>query len=448
MQKSICKSSCYANLMQKTENHRVFYRLLANTLVAQTTNSFVWFALTFWIFLETKSVLITSYVAGGFALATLVSSLFFGTIVDHQRKKVAMVYSSLLSLAFYSAGGLLLTQMEPADLTTTSPILWGLICTLVAGSVAGNLRSIALATTVTLLFTQDRDKMNGLIGTVSGFSFAFTSVLSGLAIGFLNMEIALGIAIATTILALLHIITIPLVEPPPAPSTENTKIDVSGSIAAVRNTPGLISLIFFTTFNNFLGGIFMALLDAYGLSLVSVAAWGVILAGLSIGFMFGGLYIARFGLSANPVQRMLIVNAINWAVCLVFVVQPSIILLVLGMLVWMTLHPFIEATEQTIIQKVVPYERQGRVFGLAQGIESTATPVTAFLAGPLTQFWFIPFMTTGAGVALIGDWFGTGPDRGIALVFIAAGFVGLIVTLLAFRSQSYRLLSTQMTHPQ
>jgi DHA3 family multidrug efflux protein-like MFS transporter len=54
---------------------------------------------------------------------------------------------------------------------------------------------------------------------------------------------------------------------------------------------------------------------------------------------------------------------------------------------------------------------------------------------------FIPFMTTGAGVELLGGWFGTGTDRGIALLFIIAGWIGLIVTLMAMRSYSYRALS-------
>jgi DHA3 family multidrug efflux protein-like MFS transporter len=54
---------------------------------------------------------------------------------------------------------------------------------------------------------------------------------------------------------------------------------------------------------------------------------------------------------------------------------------------------------------------------------------------------FIPFMTTGRGVELIGGWFGTGTGRGIALVFIAAGLVGLVVTTLARCSNGYRLLS-------
>ena len=47
-----------------------------------------------------------------------------------------------------------------------------------------------------------------------------------------------------------------------------------------------------------------------------------------------------------------------------------------------------------------------------------------YIFNSLTQFIVIPFMTDGAGADAIGDWFGRGADRGIALVFTMAG-VGL-----------------------
>lgn len=50
-------------------------------------------------------------------------------------------------------------------------------------------------------------------------------------------------------------------------------------------------------------------------------------------------------------------------------------------------------------------------------------------------------MTTGAGAALIGGWFGTGQARGKALVFTIAGAIGLLVTIIAFRSKYCRQLS-------
>src|SRR3712207_9193514 len=53
----------------------------------------------------------------------------------------------------------------------------------------------------------------------------------------------------------------------------------------------------------------------------------------------------------------------------------------------------------------------------------------------------IPFMTDGAGARAIGGWFGTGPDRGLALVFVVTALVGLLVTVLALLSRPYRRLS-------
>jgi DHA3 family multidrug efflux protein-like MFS transporter len=81
------------------------------------------------------------------------------------------------------------------------------------------------------------------------------------------------------------------------------------------------------------------------------------------------------------------------------------------------------------------------VFGFAQGVEQAASPLTAFLIGPIAQLIFVPFMTDGAGAQLIGAWFGTGPDRGIAIVFLLTGMIGLSVTAVALRSRPYRQLS-------
>jgi DHA3 family multidrug efflux protein-like MFS transporter len=202
-------------------------------------------------------------------------------------------------------------------------------------------------------------------------------------------------------------------------------------------------LIFFHTFNNFLGGIFMALMDAYGLLLVSVQVWGALWGFLSLGFIVGGLLVAKYGLGRNPLRSLFLANLVMWTVCIFFTIQASIILLTVGMFIWLCLVPMVEAAEQTILQKVVPPERQGRVFGFAQSVEQAASPVTAFLIGPIAQWLFIPFMTTGAGVRLLGPWFGVGTDRGLALLFTIAGIIGLVVTLVAMRSYAYRALAAQ-----
>jgi DHA3 family multidrug efflux protein-like MFS transporter len=227
----------------------------------------------------------------------------------------------------------------------------------------------------------------------------------------------------------------------PGTPSEPKRVDIKGTIRAIAEVPGLFALIFFATFNNFLGGIFMALLDAYGLSLVSVQTWGLLLGVLSSAVILSGLTIAKAGLGKQPLRALLLVNFISWSVACIFPIRASVVLLAMGVFVWMFLSPWAEAAEHTTLQKVVPRERQGRVFGFAQSVEQSASPITAFLIGPLAEFVVIPFMTVGWGAQAIGGWFGTGPDRGIALVFILGGMVGLAATTLAFRSSYYRQLS-------
>lgn len=408
------------------------------------TNNFVWFALTYWAYLETRSVITTSFVGGTFLVVTALSGFWFGSIVDHNKKKTVMLLSSFVTLMFFLAGYLFyLSTPEILFRSIANPQLWILVLILLSGVIMGNIRNIALSTLITILVPEEnRDKANGLSGMMMGIAFAITSIGSGLVLGFFGMQVVLLLTLVLTVLSIGHLFFIEVPEKEIIhTNTENKKLDIKSTIKVVAAIPGLYALIFFTTFNNFLGGSFMSLMDAYGLTLVSVQTWGIIWGFLSLGFIFSGLFISKYGLGKNPLKTLFRANIIIWIVCIFFTIQPSIILLVLGCFIWICSFPFIEATEQTIIQKVVPLERQGRVFGFAQSIEQAASPLTAFLIGPIAQFIFIPFMTTGAGVELIGDWFGTGPGRGMALVFTSTGIIGFVVTLLSMNTKPYQLLT-------
>ena len=71
------------------------------------------------------------------------------------------------------------------------------------------MRGIALSTCVTLLVPEERrDRANGMVGTVTGVSFALTSVFSGLAVGGLGMGWAYLMATLLMAAALAHLGTI------------------------------------------------------------------------------------------------------------------------------------------------------------------------------------------------------------------------------------------------
>jgi DHA3 family multidrug efflux protein-like MFS transporter len=182
-------------------------------------------------------------------------------------------------------------------------------------------------------------------------------------------------------------------------------------------------------------------MDPYGLTLFPVQVWGVILGITSVGFIVGGLVIAKKGLGKKPLQTLLIANIIMATLGMIFTIREFWLLYVVGIFLYMCLIPIIEATEQTIIQRVVPLKRQGRVFGFAQSIESAAAPITALLIGPLAQYIIIPYMESAQGSSQWEWLLGTGDARGIAFIFLIAGFIMLVVALLAFTTKSYRLLS-------
>ena len=430
-----------------------FNKLLVNALISGVMNSFLWFAVTFWVYLETESVLATSVIGGAFAVFSALFGMVFGTFVDRHRKGRSLMFSAVGTLVLYGAA---LVQYAVVDrehlLDLRNVNFWVFVALILAGSVVGNLRAIAMSTLVTLLVPEDRrDKANGMLGTVFGLSFSITSVLSGLVVGQLGMGWAVSIASTLTGIAVLHLITVRFDEPDPEPVTEGestSHVDFRGAIQAIAEVPGLYGLIFFMSFNNLLGGVFMALMDAYGLSLVSVEAWGLLFGVISFGFIAGGLYVARRGLGSTPMRLILRINLVNWTVCALFTLQSSITMLAIGMLVWITLIPVVEAAEQTVLQKAVPFERQGRVFGFAQTVENAASPLTSFMIGPLAQLAVIPFMTDGgAGADAIGGWFGTGRERGIALIFTIAGLIGVAATFAARASNWYAKLSTLTDGP-
>lgn len=425
---------------------RSFYHLLANTTIASVINFTVWFAITFFVFLETKSVFATGTISGIYLVFTAASGLWFGSLVDHHKKKNMMIVSTLGSLFFYIISFIIyLLAPDGAFKDVASPILWIFVLLIMFGVIISNIRGIALPTIVTFLVPEKkRDKANGLVGTTFGISFLVTSVISGFLVGRSGMYDVLLLAIIVSVGTIIHLLMVDVKEKKLVHlEGQPQKMDIKGTIKVISLIPGLFALIVFNTINNLLGGVFMALMDAYGLSLVSVEIWGLLWGVVSTGFIVGGLIIAKVGLGKNPIRSLFLANIVIWVISIFFTAYPSVWLLAGGMFIYLTVMPFIEASEQTVLQKVVPPERQGRVFGFAQSVEQMASPLTAFLIGPLAQFFFIPFMSTGAGADMIGSWYGTGPDRGIALVFTLTGIIGLVLTLIAIKSKYYNLLSNR-----
>lgn len=424
---------------------RSFLHILINTAVANFTTSFLWFALTFWVYLETENVMATGIIGGAFMLLIAVFSMIFGTIVDNHRKRSVFLFSAFITAIAFSLAGLIYLWLPTEDILNVGGWQFWLFCLVILfGAIVEQMRGIALSTTVTLLIPVDRHaNANGLVGTVQGIAFIITSVFSGLAIGWLGMGWTLTISIVMVVLTMLHLLQIKIPEEEPVREEGSTKTsDLRLGFSTVMAIPGLFALIIFSMFNNFIGGTYMALMDPYGLTIMSVQAWGLTFGLASTGFIVGGLIIAKFGLGKNPIRTMLWLVAAMGLLGAIFTIREWSWLYIAGIWLYMTLIPAVEASEQTVIQKVVPFRRQGRVFGFAQMMEAAAAPVTAFLIAPIAQYWIIPYMRSEQGTEQFGWLLGGGQARGIALIFLVGGLIMILVALLAMSTKQYRKLST------
>ncbi|MGJ0184667.1 MFS transporter [Corynebacterium glyciniphilum] len=426
------------------DGFRIFLNVLVNTAVANITTSFLWFALTFWIYAETRNVIATGVIGASYMLFVSVFSMLFGTLVDRFRKKNVMVWATLTALTvilldvvfFFIVG-----ESRIADLGT--PWFWMFAVVLLAGAVVEQLRNIALSTTVTLLVAEERRaNANGLVGTVQGMAMLVTSVFSGLSVGFLGMGWTLVIGVAVMAMTLLHLVMVRIPEKEIVQSDDATGwVDIRGGWLAVIAVPGLLALVLFTTLNNLFGGVEMALMDPYGIDLFGVQGWGIWFAVASTGLFVGGGVIAKWGLGRNPIRTMLLFAAGIGVVGAVMTLREWGWLFVVGIWLMMAFIPAVEAAEQTVIQKVVPYATQGRVFGFAMTFEAATAPVTALLVAPLAEWWVIPHLNTEQG-ARQWEWLlGTGESRGIALILVVAGILCVLLAVAAMCTPQYRRLS-------
>lgn len=430
--------------IEGTRVMRTFLLVLGNSLVANTTTNMVWFGLMFWAYLSTRSVLVTSLLGGMYMLLVSALSIPFGILVDRLPKKLAMSLATSVSTVAFAVAWMMCQFVSPdALIDMYGWAFWALATVVLLGAVAGSVRDVALATCVSILVpSEDRPKANGWVGIVQGVGFSVNTVTSGLIIGYLGLRWLLGLGAVLIALSLVHLVTIRLVDPVFSELGEELpRARLVQGLHLARTVPGLMGLIAFSTLNNLLAGVYLGLLDPYGLQLVSVQQWGAMYTVLSVGFVIGGALIQKTGLGINPVRTLLSVNLVMWALGTVMTIRESILLLAMGIVLFMVLATYAEAAEQTVMQKVVPFREQGRVFGFALAVERLAVPVSTFIVGPLAEFWVMPYMDSDAGRQAFGWLLGEGTTRGIALVFMIASASGLLLIGLAFLSQPYAVLS-------
>lgn len=158
---------------------------------------------------------------------------------------------------------------------------------------------------------------------------------------------------------------------------------------------------------------------------------GTVLSISGVGGVIGGFMMSLWG---GPKRR---VHGVLGGLALESLVGVTLLGLGRSLPVWAAaafcsafLIPIISGSNQAIWQSKVPPDVQGRVFSVRRLIAQVTSPLGVLIAGPLADFVFEPAMRSqNVFSALFGTIVGIGPGAGMALMFVLAGILGVVVGL-------------------
>jgi MFS transporter, DHA3 family, macrolide efflux protein len=213
----------------------------------------------------------------------------------------------------------------------------------------------------------------------------------------------------------------------------------------IKTRPGLMGLTIFFAVTSFTEGMLQVLFWPLVLNSASSRTLGIVLSIAGCGMLLGSVAISAWGGPKRRVYGILMFAGLQGA-CLCLGGMPSTtIVAAIGGFGYLFARPIIVSCNQTIWQRKVPLELQGRVFALQMAVERLLLVISLASAGPLADRVFEPLMAPGGLLAgSIGQLIGTGPGRGVGLLFMLMGTINIVATAIAYRTRHVRQVEKEL----
>ena len=410
--------------MRKSSGFRTFLIVWVGQLVSVTGSTLTGFGLSIWVYLETNSVTLLAVLTLAATVPGMLITPFAGPLVDRMDRRIVMLLAdssagvaTLIAVALYFSGNLEVWQIYPI---------------VAIGSMANAFQEPAYLASVPLLVPKEHiGRANGMIqlgpaiGTIAAPALAGVLVLTaGIGAVLLVDMVTFFVAVAT--LSLVRI-------PRPAKSIEEDDADepllrgFARAWAYLRARPGLFGFLLMAALLNFILGFVNVLYLPLLLAFSNEAAAGGILSIAGVGMLLGSVVMSAWGGPKRRVPGMLGFMALGGVAVAITGLRESVALVAGTAFVLMATVAIVNGTSQALWQIKVAPDMQGRVFSVRRLMAQFAAPVSYLLAGPLADNVFEPALADGGVLAgTIGELIGTGPGRGIGLIFVLTG-IGMVV---------------------
>jgi DHA3 family macrolide efflux protein-like MFS transporter len=413
-------------------------------IISLLGTSMTGFAMTIWAYEKTNAATALALVGFFFVAPMLIASPFAGALVDRSNRKLMMMVSDIASgigsfaiLVLYSTGHLQ---------------IWHLYIIVAFQGVFQSFQWPAYSAAISTMIPKEHyGRANGMLSLADTASNIFAPILAGSLLGVIGVPGILIIDLATFIFAIGALLLVHI--PQPRITAEGRQ--AQGSILTeavfgfryILSRPSLLALQLVFLTGNFFIGIPQAVQAAMVLANTgsNEKALAYVNSAGAVGGVVGGLVMSAWG---GPKRRAYGV-LLGWFVA--SLLGPVLMGFGRAIPVWavavflgMFFIPIINGSNQAIWQAKVPPDLQGKVFSIRRLIAWFVTPLAMLVAGPLSDQVLEPAMRNAQSplASSLGWLIGSGPGRGMALLFIIGGGLAALVGIGGFAIRILREADT------
>jgi len=298
---------------------------------------------------------------------------------------------------------------------------------------------------------KDLTRANGIAQTAQAIQAILTPLIAGGLFVTIGMRGIILIDFVTYFFAVgaLLIVRIPQPKLPAEEKKQKGQVrqDVLFGWKYLRARQGLFGLLWYFAMVNFTLNFAGVLTGPLVLSTHPASAYGLVQTMIGAGLLTGGLLISTWGGPKTKRVPVLIgCIAASTLGLLVAGLNQHLAFPAIGFFVLMLFIPIASSMSQAVFQTKVAPEVQGRVFAVRGLIARSMMPIGYILSGLLADYIFEPLMGVGGGLAetILGRLIGVGAGRGIGLMFVIAGLIGIAVSALVYLNPRIRKLEQEI----
>ena len=413
---------------------KLFLFIALGQIVSMFGTSLTGFALGYWIYKETGSVSYYTLISVCTLLPNILISPIAGAVADRWDRRKIMIISDTFAAMGTLAIALLLWSGRLE--------IWHIYISTTISSIAGAFQRPAfLAAIAQITPKQYLGQANGIaqMGSASGSMLA--PIIGGMLASSINLY---GILLIDFISFLFSVVPLLLVAFPNYMFKKREEPfieEIKGGWNYIIKRKCLIIMIGFFIVTNFFMSLSTVLVTPVVLAFASVETMGIVTSANGFGLIVGSIIMSLWGGTKRRADGM-IGYVILSGICLILIgIRPSVVLATIGLFGFGLSIAFIDTHWQILIQSKVGLELQARVFSINEMLAFIMRPLAFFLAGPLSDKVFEPFMAGEGNLATkISMIIGSGEGRGMGLILVLSGIILTIWGIMGFNYRPLRFM--------